>query len=154
LTFNLSFGNNLCFSCSNGSYKTTSNIFVPWPFQWYKELFNPMNFGLCNRLLKIWKCTRTPTPKMGVHLKVWGFIPLHSFALPRAWDVNPRLLSWPTPLQALAFVASLRLGLWQPLTCSNFRFKLMKLLILECYKMEWWMYNCCYSISWSYISIE
>ncbi len=72
-----------------------------------------MGFGPCNRPLKIWESIGTPTPKMGVHLVVWRFIPSHSFALPRAWDVTPRLPSWPTTLQAFALVASLSLGLQQ-----------------------------------------
>jgi hypothetical protein len=46
-----------------------------------KELFNPMSFDCCNGPLKIWEAIKTPTPKMGVHLGVWGFIPSHSFAL-------------------------------------------------------------------------
>ncbi len=55
----------------------------------------------------------TPIPKMGVHLGMWGFTPSHSFALLGAWIVTPGLPSWPAPLQALALVASLRLGLRQ-----------------------------------------
>jgi hypothetical protein len=53
------------------------------------------------------------TPKMGIHLGVWGFIPSHSFALPGAWNVTLGLPSWPAPLQAFALVASPRLGLRQ-----------------------------------------
>ncbi len=37
-----------------------------------------MNFDPYNRLLKIWESIGTPTPKVGVHLGVWGFIPSHS----------------------------------------------------------------------------
>jgi hypothetical protein len=55
---------------------------------------------------------------MGLHLGVWGFIPSQSLTLPGAWNVTPRLHSWPTSLQALALVMSLRLGLWQ-LTYSS-----------------------------------
>ncbi len=50
-------------------------------FQWYKGLFNPMGFSPCNRPLKIWESIRAPTPKMGVHLGMWGSFPctlLHS----------------------------------------------------------------------------
>jgi hypothetical protein len=43
-----------------------------------------MNFDPCNRPLKIQEFTGTLTPKMGAHLEVWGFIPSHSFALPKA----------------------------------------------------------------------
>jgi hypothetical protein len=37
-----------------------------------------MSFDPCNFPLKIQESIGTPTPKMGVHLGVWGFIPLHS----------------------------------------------------------------------------
>jgi hypothetical protein len=48
-----------------------------------------------------------------VHLGMRGFIPSHSPIFLGAWDVTPGLPSWPSPLQALALVASPRLGLWQ-----------------------------------------
>jgi hypothetical protein len=72
-----------------------------------------MGFDPCNRTLKIQESIGTPTPNMGVHLRVWGFIPSHSLALPRACNVPPKVPSWLTTLQALALVASPRLGLWQ-----------------------------------------
>jgi hypothetical protein len=34
-----------------------------------------MNFDLYNFLFKIWESIGTPTPKVGLHLGVWGFIP-------------------------------------------------------------------------------
>jgi hypothetical protein len=108
---NCQFDHNLCFKCPSGSCKPISDINVPRAFQWYKELFNPMNFDPCNRPLKIWKSIKTPIPKMRIHLKVWGFIPSHSFALPGAWVVTPGLPSWPVTLETLALVASPRLGL-------------------------------------------
>jgi hypothetical protein len=43
-----------------------------------------MSFDPYNRFLKIGDSIETPTPKMGVHLGVWGFIPSHSPTLPRA----------------------------------------------------------------------
>jgi hypothetical protein len=119
LTPGPSFGHNLCFKCPNGSCKLISDIYVPRAFQWYKELFNPLGFDPCNYLPQIRKSIGTPTPKMGVHLGVWGFIPSHSFALLGAWDVTPMLPSWPTTLQALALVASWRLRLQQPLCDEN-----------------------------------
>jgi len=61
-----------------------------------------MSFDPCNRSLNIQKSIGTPTPKVGVHLGVWRFIPSHFFTLPGAWNVIPELHSWPTPLQALA----------------------------------------------------
>ncbi len=91
LTLGLSFGHNLCFTNPNGSCEPILDIYLPTAFQWYKERFNPMIFDPCNRLLKIRKFIGTPTPKLGVHLGVWGFIPSHSLALPRAWNVTPGL---------------------------------------------------------------
>jgi hypothetical protein len=66
---------------SNGSCKPILNICVPRDFQWYKELFNPMSFDLCNRLLKIQKSIKTTFSKVKVHLGVSGSFPhtlLHS----------------------------------------------------------------------------
>ncbi len=53
LTPNLSFGHNLCIKYSNGSCELILNIYVSIAFQWYKGLFNPMNFDLWNTCLKI-----------------------------------------------------------------------------------------------------
>jgi hypothetical protein len=52
-------------------------------------------------------------PKMAVPLGVWGPIPSHSLALPRACGMIPELPSWLVTLQPLALVVSPRLGLWQ-----------------------------------------
>jgi hypothetical protein len=38
-----------------------------------------MNFFPCNFSLKIWKSIKIPTPKVGAHLGVWGFIPSFSY---------------------------------------------------------------------------
>jgi hypothetical protein len=73
LTFDLSFGFNLCFRCPNGSCEPILDIYVLRNFQWYKELFNPMGFDPCNCSLKIRESIETPTPKVGVHLGVWRF---------------------------------------------------------------------------------
>ncbi len=55
---------------------------------------------------------------LGLQLPKWeftwgceGFIPSHSFTLPRAWDVTLGLPSWLATLQAFALVVNLRLGL-------------------------------------------
>jgi len=101
LTPDPSFGHNLCFKYPNGSFKLILNIYVQRAFQWYKELFNPMNFDPYNRLLKIRKSIRTLAPKVGARLKVCGFIPSHSPTLPKTSNVTPRLHSWTAPLQAL-----------------------------------------------------
>jgi len=86
-----SFSHNLCFKYPNGSYECILDIYIPRSFQCYKEIFNSMSFDPWNCPLKIWESTRTPTPKVKVHLGVWGFIPLHSLALLGAWNVAPRL---------------------------------------------------------------
>ncbi len=106
------FGNNLCFKCPNGSCEPILNIYVPRAFQWYKERLNLMSFDPYNFSLKTWESTRTPTPKVGVPLGVWRFIPSHSFALLGAWSVTLGLPFWPAFLQALVLVMSPRLGLW------------------------------------------
>jgi len=49
---------------------------------------------------------------VGAHLGVWGFIPSHFFALSGAWNVTPKLHTWPALSQTLALVATPRLGLW------------------------------------------
>jgi hypothetical protein len=78
-------------------------------FQWYKELFNPMNFDFCNRFLKIWNSLGILTPEVKAPLGVCGFIPSHPPTLPGAWNVTPGLHYWPTPLQVFALVTSTRL---------------------------------------------
>jgi hypothetical protein len=40
-------------------------------------LFNPMSFDPCNYNMKIWESIGTPTPKVGAHLGMCGFIPSH-----------------------------------------------------------------------------
>jgi hypothetical protein len=83
------FYHNPCFRCPNGSCELISDIYVPAAFQWYKEHLNSMSFDPCDRSLKIWESIKTPTPKVRVPLGMWGFIPSHSFAFPRAWNVIP-----------------------------------------------------------------
>jgi hypothetical protein len=88
LTPDLSFGHNLCFRCPNGWCEPILDIFVSIFFQWYKELFEPFGFDPCNHSLNIQESIGTPTPNMGVHLRVWRFFLSHSFALPggmRMW---------------------------------------------------------------------
>jgi hypothetical protein len=116
---NLSFGYSLCVKCPNGSCKPILNIYVPKDFQWYKELLNLMGFDPWNHSLKIWECTKTPTPKVGTHLGVWGFIPSHSLALSRAWNVILGFHTLPIILEALALVANTRLGLQQAAASLN-----------------------------------
>ncbi len=113
LTPDLSFDHNLCFKYPNGSYKPILDIYVPRYFQWYKEFFNPMSFDPYNYPLKIQESIGTPTPKVGVHLWVWRFIPSHYPTLWGTWNVTSRLHYWPAPLQDFASVTSPKLGLWQ-----------------------------------------
>jgi hypothetical protein len=72
-----------------------------------------MNFHPCNCPLKIQESIGAPTPKMGAHLGVWGFIPSHFPKLSKACNVILGLHSWLAPVQALALVMSPRLGLRQ-----------------------------------------
>ncbi len=44
-----------------------------------------MNFDLWNLFLKIQESIQTPTPKVGAHLGMCGFIPSHFFTLPGVW---------------------------------------------------------------------
>jgi hypothetical protein len=92
------FGRNLCFKCPNGSCEPILDIYFLRAFQWYNELFKPLSFDPCNCPLKIWESTGTPSPKVGVALGVWGFIPSHFPTLSGACGVTPRLPSWPTIL--------------------------------------------------------
>ncbi len=98
LTIGPSLGHNFCFKYFNGSCKPILDIYVPRAFQWYKELFILMSFDPYNRPLKIRESIKTPTPKVGAHLRVWGFIPSRSPTLSGTWNVTLGLHSWPTPL--------------------------------------------------------
>jgi len=71
-----------------------------------------MSFDPWIYFLKIQKSIRTPTPKVGAHLGVCVFIPSHFPTLLGAWNVIPGLHFQLTPLQALALVASPKLGSW------------------------------------------
>jgi hypothetical protein len=76
-----SFGYNLCFRCLNEKYEPILDIYASRAFQWYKERHDPLRFDPCNRSLKFRESTGTPSPKVGVALGVWVFIPSHSLAL-------------------------------------------------------------------------
>jgi hypothetical protein len=81
-----SFSHNLCFQCPNESCKPILDIYIPRTFQWYKKLFNPMNFDPCNYTLKIWKSI-IPTPKMKVHLEGGGGSFPHTFLHSREHEI-------------------------------------------------------------------
>jgi hypothetical protein len=91
LTIGPSFGHNLCFRCPNGSCEPILDIYIPWAFQWYKELLNPLIFYPCDRPLKIREFTRTPSPKVRVALGMWRFIPSHFPTLPVTCNVTSEL---------------------------------------------------------------
>jgi hypothetical protein len=77
---------------------------------------------------------------MGAHLGVWRFIPSHSPTFPGAWDLTPGLTSWPTPLQALALVASPRLGLRHCMTLITwFQVRFSKFLLIPPKGTNGWM---------------
>jgi hypothetical protein len=69
------FDHNLCFNYSNESWEPILGIYVLKDFQLYNEHFNSMGFDPCNFFLKICESIGTPTPKVEVHLGVWGFDP-------------------------------------------------------------------------------
>ncbi len=119
LTLGPSLGHNLYFRCPNGPCEPILDIQVLKNFQWYKELFTPLNFDPCNCSLKIQESTETQTPKVEAPLEVWGFIPSHFPTLPGACDVTLRLPFWPVTLQALASVVSPRLRLRQNASSSR-----------------------------------
>jgi hypothetical protein len=132
LTPDPSFGHNLLFKCPNWSCKPILNIYVPKDFQLYKEIFNPISFDPYNRPLKIHESIGTLTPKVRIHLGVWGFIPSHFPQLLGTWNVTPMLHSWPTPLQTLALVAIPRLGLWHN-KCFEAKHLIIKCYYVTCY---------------------
>jgi hypothetical protein len=101
LTPNFSFGHNLCFKNPNGSCEPILNIYIPRSFHYYNEILNKIRFYPYNFPLKIQESMRIPTPKMRVHLGVWGFIFSHSLALPGSFlactfalVANPKLRLW------------------------------------------------------------
>ncbi len=68
-----------------------------------------MSFDPCNCFLKIRKSIGIPTPKVGTHLGVCGFIPSHPPTLLGAWNVIPELHFRHVPLQAFALVTNPKL---------------------------------------------
>jgi len=139
LTPSPSFGHNLCCICSNGSCEPILSIYVSISFQWYKELLNPLDFDPYNHSLNIRESTGSLTPKVGVPLGVWGFIPSHSLALPKTCNMTPRLPFWPTTLQPNTWVVSPRLGLRQ--------FVFLIYLFIKyflCFYVYLWFYHFCF----------
>jgi hypothetical protein len=112
-----SFGHNLCFKCPNEQCEPILDIYVIRAFQWYKELHKTLSFDPWNCSLKFWESTRTPSPKVGVALGVWGFTPSHFLTLPGVCDMTPRLLFGPHPCDLFALIPGLPLG---PQPCNPF----------------------------------
>jgi hypothetical protein len=86
VTPDLSFGHNLCFRYPNGRCELILDIYVVRDFQWYKERLKSLRFDPCNRLLKIWESTGTPTPKVGTPWGCEGSFP-HTFSHSREYVV-------------------------------------------------------------------
>jgi hypothetical protein len=81
---NPSFNHNLCFKNPNGSCKPILDMCILRTFQWYNEHLNSMGLNdPFNQILKIWESIKTPTPKVGTHLGVWGSF-LHT--LLHSWE--------------------------------------------------------------------
>jgi len=97
LTLDLFFCHNLCFRSPNAQCEPILDIHILRYFQWYKKHYNPLSFDPWNRSLKFWEFTRTPSPKVGVALGVWRFIPSQFPTLPGACDVTSGLPLGPQP---------------------------------------------------------
>jgi hypothetical protein len=102
-----SFGHNLCFRSLNEQCKPILDMYVSRAFQWYKEHCKPLRFDPSNCFLKFWESTRTPSPEVGVALRVWVFTPSHFFTFSRVCDVTPRLPLGPHPCNAFALTFKL-----------------------------------------------
>jgi hypothetical protein len=111
LTPSPSFGHNLCFRCPNEQCELILDIYVLRAFQRYKKCHKPLSFDPWNRSLKFWESTKTPSPKVGVALGVWGFTPSHFLTLLGVCDVTHDLSLGPHLCNPFALVASPKLGL-------------------------------------------
>jgi hypothetical protein len=60
LTPDLSFANNSCFRCLNGSCEAIFDIYASRTFQRYIEHLKARCFDPCNRVLNFWESSRTP----------------------------------------------------------------------------------------------
>jgi len=112
LTPDTSFGHKVCCKYSNGSCKLISDIYISRAFQWYNDFFNPMSSDPSNHFLKIRKSLRTPTPKVGTHLRMCGLIPSHSPTLSGMWMWFPSCTLGLHLSIPVALVTSLRLRSW------------------------------------------
>jgi len=155
LTLGLSFSHNLCFRCPNEQCKPILDIYVPRAIQWYKERHNPLSFDPYNRSLKFWKSIGTPSPKVGVALGVWRFIPSYLFT----FSHTPGSVMWlPSFFLAHTFAASLP---WLPgsfLACNlvtPFALVASPKLGLRHYKLlHFRLFSTMWSYCWLLLTIE
>jgi hypothetical protein len=98
LTFDLSFGHNLCFKCPNESYEPISDIYISIVFWWYKKLFELMGFDPYNHALKSWESIWDSNSHNGSSFESARVHSLTFLALPRACEVTPGPSSWPATL--------------------------------------------------------
>jgi hypothetical protein len=91
LTIGPSFGHNLCFKCPNEQCEPILDIYIPRTLQSYKERHKTLSFDPWNCSLKFLDSIENPSPKVGVALEVWGFIPSYFFTFSGVCDVTPRL---------------------------------------------------------------
>jgi hypothetical protein len=112
LTLGLSFGHNLCFRCSSGSWKPILDIYVSISFQWYEIFFKPMGFSPCNRSLNIQESFGTQLPTWEFTWECEGSFP-HTLLHSRGHEnVTPELSFGSHPCNPFALVMSPRLRLW------------------------------------------
>ncbi len=79
LTPSLSFGHNLCYRCSNGQCEPVLDIYASITFS--NDTHKSSKQWVLTLAILLWRFGSPfgiPTPNMGVHLGVWGFIPSHS----------------------------------------------------------------------------
>jgi hypothetical protein len=113
LTFDHSFGHNLCYKCRNGRCKPIFGMYSSRDFQSYKERLKARSFDPYKCALMIRESFRDSNSHVGNSLGSGRVHALTFFALPGACEVTPGSSSWPAIFQPLALVASPRLGLRQ-----------------------------------------
>jgi hypothetical protein len=104
LTLGHSFGHNLCYRCPNGQCKPILGIYASRAFWWYKERLKERSLTPEIAFWRFESPFRTPTPNMGVHLGVWGFIPSHSLHSREHVKWLPGLPLGPQPCHALPWL--------------------------------------------------
>ncbi len=142
LTFDLSFGHNLCFKYSNETCKPILDIYILESFKWYNELFSRMNFEPTITLWKFKSQLGFQLPKWEPTLGVCGFIPSHPPTFMGAWNVTLELHPWPAPLKALTLDEKPRLRLQHCFTMVNrpniwySNFSNNQIVLMFCYQSQ------------------